>query len=131
MYQIEWFISETSKVDYVLFEASGLIKDGLIREWDRLSGDDIKGLRAYLLAYVTAAPSMSNYVRERIVQVIAIIVKRQSIDDMGADRRQVLDEVKQLIVGGNMQVHLVPLQRVGSYIAELHYESKLSRRSGP
>ena len=48
---------------------------------------------------------MSNYVRERIVQVIAIIVKRQSIDDMGADRRQVLDEVKQLIVGGNMQVH--------------------------
>ena len=99
------YFSETSKVDYVLFEASGLIKDGLIREWDRLSGDDIKGLRAYLLAYVTAAPSMSNYVRERIVQVIAIIVKRQSIDDMGADRRQVLDEVKQLIVGGNMQVH--------------------------
>ena len=52
----------------------------------------------------TASTGMSNYVRERIVQVIAIIVKRQSIDDMGADRRQVLAEVKQLIVGGNMQV---------------------------
>ena len=91
-------------MEYVLFESAGLIKDGLIREWDRLSGDDVKGLRAYLLAYVTAAPTMSNYVRERIVQVIAIIVKRQSIDDMGVDRRQVLEEVKQLIVGGNMQV---------------------------
>ena len=52
----------------------------------------------------TASTGVSNYVRERIVQVIAIIVKRQSIDDMGADRRQVLAEVKQLIVGGNMQV---------------------------
>ena len=55
----------------------------------------------------TASTGMSNYVRERIVQVIAIIVKRQSIDDMGADRRQVLAEVKQLIVGGNMQVTCV------------------------
>jgi len=106
-FQLCKHILETSKADYVLFEASGLIKEGLIREWSRLSPDDIKALRAYLLAYVTASTGVSNYVRERIVQVIAIIVKRQSIDDMGADRRQVLAEVKQLIVGGNMQMQMI------------------------
>ena len=68
---------------------------------------------------------MSNYVRERIVQVIAIIVKRQSIDDMGADRRQVLAEVKQLIVGGNMQVTYM---KKGHFI-KISLEIKLFHRS--
>ena len=91
----------------MLFEASGLLKDGLIREWPKLLTSDVKGLRSYLLNYVTNNPALSNYVRERIVQVIAIIVKRQSIEDMGADRRMVLAEVKQLIVGGNMQMQMI------------------------
>ena len=54
-------ITETSKADYVLFEASGLIKEGLIREWSRLSPDDIKALRAYLLAYVTGLAANSTF----------------------------------------------------------------------
>jgi len=68
--------SETSKVDYVLFEASGLIKDGLIREWAQLDKDLVKELRAYLLQYVIGHQTLSSYVRERIVQVMAIIIKR-------------------------------------------------------
>ena len=55
------FFAETSKADYVLFEASGLIKEGLIREWSRLSPDDIKALRAYLLAYVTGVAANSIF----------------------------------------------------------------------
>ena len=105
-------ILEQCHVDYVLFEASGLIKDGLIREWGRPGGqvstaNDVKGLRTYLLSYVISRPTLSNYVRERIVQVMAIIVKRQSIEDYGEDRRVVLSEVQQLIASSpnNGSVH--------------------------
>ena len=83
------FFLETSKVDYVLFEAAGLLKDGLIREWASLSNDEVKGLRSYLLSYVINHPTLSSYIRERIVQVVAIAIKRQSVDDLGEDRRQV------------------------------------------
>ena len=85
---------ETSKVDYVLFEAAGLLKDGLIREWASLSNDEVKGLRSYLLSYVINHPTLSSYIRERIVQVVAIAIKRQSVDDLGEDRRQVRNEAK-------------------------------------
>jgi len=40
---------------------------------------------------------------------MAIIIKRQSVEDFGEDRREVLTEVQQLITGGNMQM-------VSSYI---------------
>ena len=35
---------------------------------------------------------------------MAIIIKRQSVEDFGEDRREVLTEVQQLITGGNMQM---------------------------
>ena len=59
---------ETSKSDYVLFEASGLIKDALIREWNDIPANDIQGMRSYLLQYVINNPASSSFVRERIVQ---------------------------------------------------------------
>ena len=80
------FPPETSKVDYVLFQAAELLKEGLIREWSSLGQDEIKGLRAYLLSYVIGHPTLSGYIRERIVQVVAIAIKRQSVDDLGEDR---------------------------------------------
>lgn len=61
--------SETSQVDYVLFEAAGLVKEGLILEWSTLSTDEIRALRTYLLQYVINHPNLSGFVRERIVQV--------------------------------------------------------------
>ncbi len=79
-------------MDYVLFESAGLIKEGLIREWDQLSKEEVAGLRAYLLQYVIGHVALSGYVRERLVQVVAIIVKRRSVEDLGEDRRTVLAE---------------------------------------
>ena len=98
---------ETSKVDYVLFEASGLIKDALIREWNEIPAADIQGMRAYLLQYVINNPTCSGFVRERIVQVIAIMVKRQSVEDGGEDRARVIAEVQQLITSGNQQMQMM------------------------
>lgn len=62
-----WF-SETSKVDYVLFEAAGLIKEAIIREWSFLN-DEIKALQQYLLSYVVEKATLAAFVRERILQV--------------------------------------------------------------
>ena len=98
---------EQSKNNYVLFEASGLLKEGLIREWRELSAQDISQLRSYLLQYVVNNPLLSAYVRERIVQVIAIMVKRRSVEDGGEDRGVVIGEVQQLITGGNAQMQLI------------------------
>ena len=98
---------EQSKNNYVLFEASGLLKEGLIREWHELSAQDISQLRSYLLQYVVNNPLLSAYVRERIVQVIAIMVKRRSVEDGGEDRGMVIGEVQQLITGGNAQMQLI------------------------
>ena len=61
--------AENSSVDYVLFESAGLLKEGLIREWNQIPKEEIKCLRSYLLQYVINHPTLSSYVRERIVQV--------------------------------------------------------------
>ena len=63
------FVLDTSHVDYVLFEAAGLLKDGLIRELNQIPKDELKHLRSYLLQYVINHPTLAGYVRERIVQV--------------------------------------------------------------
>ena len=106
-YQMCKQLLEQSKNNYVLFEASGLLKEGLIREWSELSSSDISQLRSYLLQYVVNNPVLSAYVRERIVQVIAIMVKRRSVEDGGEDRGVVIGEVQQLITGGNAQMQLI------------------------
>ena len=98
-YQMCKQLLEQSKNNYVLFEASGLLKEGIIREWHELSSNDTAQLRSYLLQYVVNNPLLSAYVRERIVQVIAIMVKRRSVEDGGEDRAVVINEVQQLITG--------------------------------
>ncbi len=99
----------------MLFEAASLIKEGLIREWSSLAKEDIRTLRAYLLQYVIARQMLSGYVRERIVQVMAIIIKRQSVEDFGEDRRVVLAEVQQqLIAKGNMQMQMIGCSILGA-----------------
>ena len=101
-----------------MFEAAGLLKDGLIREWASISRDEVKGLRSYLLSYVINHPTLSSYIRERIVQVVAIAIKRQSVEDLGEDRRQVLTEVSQLITGGNLQMQMIGCSILSALMAE-------------
>ncbi|GAB1860941.1 Exportin-4 [Camponotus japonicus] len=96
-YQLCRQVLELSTVDYVLFETAGLIKTALIQEWPTLIESDISSLRQYLLHYVINKPTLAPYVRARILQVIAIIIKRGSVDDFGQERRRILNEVESLI----------------------------------
>lgn len=47
---------ETSKVDYVLFQAATAIMESVVREWILLEKTSIESLRAFLLTYVLQRP---------------------------------------------------------------------------
>ncbi|QQP41575.1 Exportin 4, partial [Caligus rogercresseyi] len=99
--------------------SAGLMKEGLIRQWRDLSPEDISLLRGYLLNYVVSHGSLSAYVRERIVQVLAIIVKRQSIQDQGEERGRILKEAQSFITtGNNMQMQMVGCSLLSSLLTE-------------
>lgn len=44
--------TETTKVDYVLYQTSVLLKDAVIREWPLLEKSDVHALKTYLLHYI-------------------------------------------------------------------------------
>ncbi|RXG62157.1 Exportin-4 [Armadillidium vulgare] len=92
-------ILETSKTEYLLFEAAILLRLGIIREWSTLTREDIIQLRRYILHYIVNNQTEKIHcVREMLSQVVAIIVKRLSVEeDPCEDRTQFLSEVEQLI----------------------------------
>lgn len=48
--------AETSKVDYVLFQAATALMESVVREWILLEKTSIESLRAFLLTYVLQRP---------------------------------------------------------------------------
>ncbi|XP_046399517.1 exportin-4-like [Ischnura elegans] len=111
-------ILETSTNDYVLFEAASVLKDALIREWSTLQENDLTSLRQYLLHYVMEKTSLPSFVRERIVQVAAIMVKRSSVEDFGCERGQILNEVQNLILSGDPPRQLVACSIISALMQE-------------
>ena len=65
------FISyiETSKTDYLLYEAANLLKLGIIREWDQLGTQDILQLRAFIMQYLVDNFTKPAFMREMLSQV--------------------------------------------------------------
>ncbi|XP_012543865.1 exportin-4 [Bombyx mori] len=97
-YQLCREILEKSTTDIVLFEAAGLLKAALIREWSLLSENDISSLREYLFNYLLTRDT-PPFLREKLLQTIAIIIKRGSIDDGGRERKALLSELEKIILG--------------------------------
>ncbi|XP_075975380.1 exportin-4-like [Anticarsia gemmatalis] len=100
-YQLCREILEKSSSDYVLFEAAGLLKSALIREWNLLSESDISSLREYLLTYLLRKEA-PPFLREKLLQTIAIIIKRGSIDDGGRERKALLGELEKIILSSTI-----------------------------
>ncbi|XP_047530878.1 exportin-4-like [Vanessa atalanta] len=96
-YQLCREILEKSNTDCVLFEGASLIKTALIREWNLLSADDISSLREYLLLYLLRR-EVPPYLKEKLLQTIAVIVKRGSINDGGRERKALLEELEKIIL---------------------------------
>ncbi|OAD58633.1 Exportin-4, partial [Eufriesea mexicana] len=111
-------ILETNTNDYIVFEAVGLIKIALIREWPLLSQTDISSLRNYLLRYVINKPNLPPYVKGGILQVIAIIIKRESVNDSGQARQVILGEIENLIMIGDLPKKLLGCNLISAIIEE-------------
>lgn len=47
---------ETSKVDYVLFQAATAVMEAVVREWILLERGSVESLRTFLLTYVLQRP---------------------------------------------------------------------------
>ncbi|XP_050674585.1 exportin-4-like [Leptidea sinapis] len=100
-YQLCREILEKSSSGYVLFEATGLIKSALVREWNLLSDSDLCSLREYLLSYLLRSDT-PPFIREKLLQTIAVMIKRGSINDSGRERKALLDELEKIILGSSI-----------------------------
>ena len=56
-------ILETSKVDYVLFQAATAVMEAVVREWILLEKGSIESLRTFLLTYVLQRPKKKTCAR--------------------------------------------------------------------
>ncbi|XP_012735526.1 exportin-4 [Fundulus heteroclitus] len=118
-------ILETSKVDYVLFQAATAIMEAVVREWILLEKPSIESLRAFLLTYVLQRPNLQKYVREQILLAVAVIVKRGSLDK-SINCKSIFHEVGQLIGSGNPTVQTLACSILTALLSEFSSSSKTS-----
>nr|XP_029514763.1 exportin-4 isoform X4 [Oncorhynchus nerka] len=118
-------ILETSKVDYVLFQAATAVMEAVVREWILLEKASIESLRTFLLTYVLQRPNLQKYVREQILLAVAVIVKRGSLDK-SINCKGIFHEVSQLISSGNPTVQTLACSILTALISEFSSSSKTS-----
>ncbi|MBN3291156.1 XPO4 protein, partial [Polypterus senegalus] len=118
-------ILETSKVDYVLFQAATAIMEAVVREWILLEKSSIESLRTFLLTYVLQRPNLQKYVREQILLAVAVIVKRGSLDK-SIDCKGIFHEVSHLISSGNPTVQTLACSILTALLSEFSSSSKTS-----
>ncbi|KAG4069052.1 hypothetical protein HA402_008363 [Bradysia odoriphaga] len=100
-YQLCQEILEKTRVDILRFEAADMIKSAIVAEWDTLEDQYKLSLRQYLLNYILNQ-NVQPFVREKILQVVGIMIKRSSILDAGVERGFILDEAQKMISSGDI-----------------------------
>lgn len=89
---------KTNINDYIVFKAVGLIKIALIWKWPLISQTHTSSLRDYLLHYVMNKPNLPPYVEGSILQLIAILIKRGTVNDFGQARQAILEEICIIVI---------------------------------
>ncbi|XP_076291964.1 exportin-4 isoform X2 [Lasioglossum baleicum] len=125
-YQLCRQILETNTNDYILFEAAGLLKIALVEEWSNLPKEDISALRQYLLHYTINKPQLAPYIKGKILQVIAIIIKRNRSNDSGQEQQQFLDQVENLIMTGDLARKVLGCNLISAVLQEYKFDAKTS-----
>ncbi|RWS24976.1 Exportin-4-like protein, partial [Leptotrombidium deliense] len=82
-------VLETSNVVFVQFQAAACLKNGVIRDWSYLKQENMSlQLLNYLLEFVGSRQQLENCVREQLLLVCAIILKRCGIDENSEAHRR-------------------------------------------
>lgn len=95
-------IFEKSKCDLLIFEAADTLRRSIVSEWAQLQSEDRVLLRQYLLSYCIDR-DLPSFIRAKILQVVAIMIKRSSIIDNGAERLRLMTEMSSMITTGHMR----------------------------
>eukprot|EP00794_Sanderia_malayensis_P000266 gene266-889_t len=119
-------VLETSKVDYVLFECASTLKEAIVREWSLLEKQDTDGLCTFLLTYVTHRKNLQKFVREQILQVVAIILKRGTLDKSKQGCSSLLSSISQLLHEGDKDMQLICCSILKALLTEYSTTSRSS-----
>lgn len=117
-YSVCRFILENSSVDYVLFQAATTIKEAVVREWSLLNAQDIESLRSFLVRFVTRNVTLQSYVREQILQTVAVILKCGTLDASVTSCDCLFQDVTELIGSGNVTMQLVACSMLSALLNE-------------
>lgn len=94
-------ILEKSTEELVLFETIKLIKNHIVYNWHGVTDEEKNFLRQTLLNYVINKQNLAISVREKVLQIISIIIKRNYIEDKGVEIMNLFAEIKRMIYSGN------------------------------
>lgn len=86
----------------LIFEAADTLRRSIVAEWSQLQTDDRTMLRQYLLTYCIDN-DIPSFIRAKILQVVAIMIKRSSIIDNGAERLRLMVDISTMITAGDLR----------------------------
>eukprot|EP00960_Hanusia_phi_P065877 766243-Hanusia_phi.AAC.4 len=66
---------ESSSRDSACFQAACMLKEGVLRDWSKLTPDDRREMKSYVLQYVIQKKAaIRHFVRHQLLQAVAIMV---------------------------------------------------------
>ncbi|XP_055593707.1 exportin-4-like [Uranotaenia lowii] len=110
-------ILEKSVVDLVLFEAADVLKKAIVAEWKYIPDQDKSSLRQYLLNYIINR-DIPVFIRDKLLQVVSIMIKRVSLEDVGAERGQIIEETKKMLTSGDIKQQILSCSIILSILEE-------------
>lgn len=106
-------IMTKTRNELLLFETVKLIKNIIIYEWRGLNDEDKLLLRQKLLDFVLNDEALHASVVERILQIVAIMIKRKFLEDGGEQLKEMIEGIKGMIFSPNQTQRM---QQVASMI---------------
>ena len=113
-------ILERTKDELLLFETTKLIKNAIIFEWNKISDEEKNQLRQTLLNNVTINNQLPLSVREKILQINSLIIKRKYIDDAGVEVTQLMSVIKNMIYSGHSDQQILACMMLLSILQEFN-----------
>lgn len=116
-YEMCRHIMEKTQSDFVLFQTADVLKTAIITEWGYIAAEDRSALRQYLLNYLIHK-DVPSFVREKLMQVVAIMIKRASLEDFGVELGQILDETEKIMHSGDVQQQILSSTIISAILQE-------------
>lgn len=114
-------------MDFVLFQSASVMRDAVMREWQILTAEEKAELRQYLLHFLTSRTSLTSYVQRQLVHMLALMVKRTSLEPGFQELfRSILDFVAQMLGTGDVKMVRVIMSYVRRWrVWQICYSEKI------